>query len=287
MQNEIDVAIIGAGAAGLGAMQALKDSHLSAIILEARDRIGGRAHTVNLQGGIVFDEGCGWLHAADKNSFAPLAENLSFELCKERPPWEQHNNNASLPLTNREGFNAAIDSFYERLHRGSMEGPDRPASFWLEPGNRWNAAIDAASTYINGCELDQVSTRDIDAYVATGKNWRVTRGYGALVAAYGAFCNISFNTRVTLIDHANEFIRVETTRGVLQAKAVIVTVPTNLITNEALKFFPALPEKQEAAAGLPLGLANKVMLSIAGAEDLPADGYLNIALIGLRKVAIT
>ena len=49
--------------------------------------------------------------------------------------------------------------------------------------------IDAISTYINGCELDGVSILDMDAYEDTGINWRVRRGYGALMTAYAAPCN--------------------------------------------------------------------------------------------------
>ena len=55
--------------------------------------------------------------------------------------------------------------------------------------------IDAISTYINGCELDQVSILDMDAYEDTDINWRVRRGYGALVAAYGAACPLALNAR--------------------------------------------------------------------------------------------
>ena len=62
-------------------------------------------------------------------------------------------------------------------------GRDEPASLQLEPGNRWNPMIDAISTYINGAELDRVSILDMDAYEDTNLNWRVRRGYGALVAA--------------------------------------------------------------------------------------------------------
>jgi monoamine oxidase len=89
LPSEIDVAIIGAGAAGLGAARALENSALSMIVLEARDRVGGRGHTIIARGGITFDVGCGWLHSADRNSFAAIAEQLNFELDKVRPPWRE------------------------------------------------------------------------------------------------------------------------------------------------------------------------------------------------------
>ena len=53
--------------------------------------------------------------------------------------------------------------------------------------------IDAISTYINGVELDRVSILDMDAYEDTEINWRVRRGYGALIAAYGATCPLALN----------------------------------------------------------------------------------------------
>ena len=53
--------------------------------------------------------------------------------------------------------------------------------------------IDAISTYINGAELDRVSILDMDAYEDTEINWRVRRGYGALMAAYGAPCPLALN----------------------------------------------------------------------------------------------
>ncbi len=75
--------------------------------------------------------------------------------------------------------------------------------------------IDAISTYVNGCELDQVSLLDMDAYEDTGINWRVRRGYGALMAAYGAPCPLALNTQVTLIDHSGKRVRIETSKGTL------------------------------------------------------------------------
>jgi len=144
----------------------------------------------------------------------------------------------------------------------------------LEPGNRWNPMIDAISTYINGCELDQVSILDMDAYEDTNINWRARRGYGALIAAYGASCPLALNCAVSLIDHSGKRLRIETSVGTLTAGKVIVTVPTNLIADQAIRFHPALPEKLDAARGLPLGLADKVVLALDDAEALPKEGNL-------------
>jgi monoamine oxidase len=278
LPSEVDVAIIGAGAAGLGAARALANSGLSMIVIEARDRVGGRGHTILAAPNIIFDVGCGWLHSADQNSFVEIAERLNFEIDKGRPPWREQSFDAGFPPEERLDFINALDAFYERAHQAADEaaksGRDGAANICLQPGNRWNPMIDAISTYVNGCELDQVSILDMEAYEDTGINWRVRRGYGALMAAYGAGLPIALNTQVTRIDHSGARVRLETSQGTLSAGKVIVTVPTNLIADESIRFHPALPAKVDAARGLPLGLADKVVLALAEPEALPKDGNL-------------
>ena len=61
------------------------------------------------------------------------------------------------------------------------------------------------------------------------------------------------------------------------ADKVIVTVPTNLIADEAIRFHPPLPAKVDAARGLPLGLADKVTLALDEPEALPKEGNLRAA----------
>ena len=272
--SEVDIAIIGAGAAGLGAARALENSGLSLIVLEARDRVGGRGHTIMAAPDITFDVGCGWLHSADQNSFVQIAEQLNFEIDKTRPPWREQGFDAVFPPKERSDFIQALDEFYDRAEEAAKSGCDSAANACLEPGNRWNPMIDAISTYVNGAELDRVSILDMDAYEDTEINWRVRRGFGALMAAYGAPCPLALNTQVTLIDHSGPRVRIETSRGTLSAASVIVTVPTNLIADEAIRFHPALPAKIDAARGLPLGLANKVTLALEQPEALPKDGNL-------------
>ena len=168
------------------------------------------------------------------------------------PPWRERAYGKAFPQEDRDDFIRALDEFYDRAEAGrgdgNRDGRDEPANAILEPGNRWNPMIDAISTYINGCELDQVSILDMDAYEDTDLNWRVRRGYGALVAAYGASCPLALNCAVTLIDHSAKRVRLETSRGTLTADKVIVTVPTNLIADEAIRFIPRCRPKSTPRA---------------------------------------
>ena len=274
LPSSIDVAIIGAGAAGLGAARALADSGLSVAVLEARDRIGGRAWTIQAAPDVTFDLGCGWLHSADKNSFVAIAGQLGFAVNKELPPWRERAYGDTFPQSERDDFARALDEFYERAWEAAQRGDEGPAARCLEPGNRWNPMIHAISTYINGCELDSVSILDMDAYEDTDLNWRVRRGYGALIAVYGEPCTVVKNCNVTQIDHSGKRIRLNTSQGTLEADKVIVTVPTSLIADEAIRFSPALPTKVDAARGLPLGVDDKVMLALDEPEAFPKEGNL-------------
>jgi len=274
LPSDVDVAIIGAGAAGLGAAHALAGSGLSVVVLEARDRIGGRSHTIHPAPGLTFDLGCGWLHSADKNSFVAIAHRLGFIIDKTRAPWREQGFDAVFPRDQRLDFIGALDAFYDRAEAAAERPDDAPASTCLEPGNRWNPMIDAISTYINGVELDHVSLHDMNTYEDTEINWRLPSGYGALISAYGASCPVALNTQVTLIDHSGKRLRVETSRGTISTTKVIVTVPSSLIAKESIRFYPALLAKVDAARGLPLGLDNKVMLALDDGDVLPKDGAL-------------
>src|SRR5205085_8016011 len=87
VMSEVDVAVIGAGSAGIAAARHLVAAdRVSVLVLEARERAGGRAWTVEADG-IPMDLGCEWLHSADRNVLAPLAKQLGFGINERRPDW--------------------------------------------------------------------------------------------------------------------------------------------------------------------------------------------------------
>ena len=161
---------------------------------------------------------------------------------------------------------AALWALHERADALAESEPDRSLADLLEPGGRWNALLDAVSGYYSGAALARVSARDLGRYADDGVNWRVVEGYGADVAEHGAGLEVAFDCAVTRIDHGGRRIRLETTRGAVEADAAIVTLPSAVIAADEGLFAPALPDKTRAAAGLPLGHDDKLFLSLADAE---------------------
>ena len=79
-RSEVDIAVVGAGAAGIGAARRLVEARfVSVLVLEARDRVGGRVHTI-APSGFALDRGAEWLHSADRNPLSPLAQQLGFSI---------------------------------------------------------------------------------------------------------------------------------------------------------------------------------------------------------------
>ncbi len=272
--NDVDIVVIGAGAAGLAAARQLAQSHASFRVLEARMRSGGRAFTDSASG-YPIDHGCGWLHSADRNILRGLAEEAGFTIDRTLPAWGEQAFNKGFSADEQAAFSIAADEFIARVFDAAKAPNDRAAAQLFEPANRWNPLIDAVSCYMSGAELKHISVHDLARYEDTEVNWRIREGYGAAIQAVGgAHLPISFNCAVTEIDHSGTSIGIETPQGRIATRAVIVTVPTTLLRSRALRFRPDLPQKREAAEGLPLGVADKLFMAIDDPEDLPVDGHL-------------
>src|SRR5437764_4667848 len=142
LTSEVDVAVIGAGAAGIGAARRLRaGGRVSLLVVEGRERAGGRAWTVDA-GGHPADLGCEWLHSADRNVLVPLAERLGLALNRRRPDWTTRLSRSGETKEAEADWLRAREAHYWAIHRAAQEPEDRPASTVLEPGGRWNALFD-------------------------------------------------------------------------------------------------------------------------------------------------
>lgn len=274
--------VIGAGAAGIAAARRLFDSGADVSLLEASGRIGGRAHTVRV-GREALDLGCAWLHSADRNPWTRIALAEGFQIDRTLAHWREQWQDLGFPPADQEAYHEAYRRFSERA-TAYAGGPDRPLGDFIEPDNPWRPLIDAVSGYANGANLGAVSLHDWAAYehAAGDDNWRLAEGYGTLIAAHGKGLPVRLDSPVSLIDHRGSRLRLVTPHGVVEADRVIVAVPTPIIADGDLAFDPPIDAKRDAAAALPLGLADKIFLGIRG-DDYPRNAHL----IGNPRVACT
>lgn len=271
MGSFFDMVVIGAGAAGIGAGRRLAKAGVSFVLLEARNRVGGRALTLPLELG-ALDLGCGWLHSAERNVMTAMAEVMGFEVDRTKAPWERQSGAQGVSEQEQADFRKAFGRFENRIDEEAENGPPAPASHYLEPDCRWNALLNAVFSYISGAALDEIDARDYARYEDSGCNWRVRAGYGALIAALSADLPVMLETEARSIDHGGALVRVETSRGAVEARAVVVAIPTAHYAS--LAFTPDLPEKHEAANALPLGAAEKMYFAVEQPEEFPLDGHL-------------
>ena len=195
-----DVAVVGAGAAGVGAARRLASSPLSFVVLEAKDRVGGRAHTLTGRSGAGIDLGAGWLHSAEQNPWVAIAEAASFEIDRSRPAWERRLTGLNLSSADAKAFGEAFAAFEDRLEAAAAE-PDRPASELFDESTApWRPMLDAFSGAYNGAAFRDISVHDYAAYQPTEENWRLPRGYGALMQHAAEGLPIRLQTPVSRID---------------------------------------------------------------------------------------
>jgi len=273
LPDEIDVAVIGGGAAGIAAARTLIAAGRSALILEAADRPGGRAWTVEIAG-MPLDLGCGWLHSAERNPMVGVAGALGFAVDRSPSAWRAQYRALGFSKAEQQDAAAAFEAFTQRL-RDDPPRSDRAADALL-PGCRWNGWLEAVSSFINGAGLGQVSVADYLAYdeAASETNWRLPRGYGALVGAAARGLPIALGARVTAVDHRGPLLRLVTAGGTIAARAAIVAVPSGVLARGDIAFAPALDGWLDAASQLPLGLADKLFLHLAGPEEIAPDSHL-------------
>ena len=264
MSTDADVVIVGAGAAGIAAARRLATSGLSAMVLEATGRIGGRAWTCDVAG-LHLDLGCGWLHSADRNPWTRVAEAAGFAVDRRTPAWGRQYRDLGFSQAEQAAATQALTDWRRRM----MKTPPASdcAADALEPDGEWNAYIQAMSGFLTGAGLERISVADYIAYDAasTGCNWRAPAGYGSLVAAsLPRPIDLRLSTPVESIELNSRAVVLATPVGAVRARAAILTVSTAVLAGGTIMLPRGLDPWRDAAARLPLGRNEKLFLEIAG-----------------------
>jgi monoamine oxidase len=272
VSDRVDVAIVGGGAAGIAAARRLTELHRSVLLIEALPQLGGRARTIVAQG-MALDLGCGWLHSARRNVLATLAAAQGQELDRRKAAWQRQLNNLHFPLREQREAWAAFEKLGEQLHRDPPKSDS--AGDALAVDDRWRPFIDGVSSFINGTEIAQLSAADYLAYedAATDDNWRLPGGYGTFIGGLGAGIATALGTNVESLTQDTDIV-LQTNRGTIHARAAIVTVSTTVLAQGRIRFSPALSDHLHAASQVPLGLADKVFLSLADPAAVPEESHL-------------
>jgi monoamine oxidase len=271
---EADIVIVGAGAAGVGAARRLAGSGLSTWMLEATSRVGGRACTQEIRG-LDLDLGCGWLHSADRNSWAAIAKSAGLPLDQSRPAWRaQFRNLGFAPADQAEAWKA-FESWTQRL--ATIPPASDRAVDALDPTSPWNAHIRAIVSFISGASLEHLSAADYVAYDESSgeNNWRLRGGYGSLVAqSLPGETHLHLATPVESIAVTGRGVTVSTRSGAIDARAVILTVSSAVLAGETIKLPKELDAWRERARNLPLGLNEKLFLEIVGAAPFEPETHV-------------
>jgi monoamine oxidase len=266
--NEFDLVIIGAGAAGIAAAHAAHDAGLNTIVLEAQDRVGGRAFTDFETFRHPFDHGCQWLHSADVNPLTPLADRLGFRYHRAPIAHRIHDGHWWLSESAAADYEDMVSATYQRMELAGNDGKDVAAATCIDAGNRWARIFRQGFAPYISADPENASVYNLSRYADSGENWPIEGGFGSLIATLAQDLRRAVEVRLSCpvksVDWGDRAVMVGTLDGMLFARAVVITVSTTVLASERLKFFPLLPDwKLEAIAKTQLGFAEKVAFEFA------------------------
>ena len=281
---DVDVVIIGAGSAGLSAATDLIAQGKSVVVVEAANRIGGRAYTDTTTFGVPFDHGCSWVMGPKNMAYVEMAKEWGYTLHNHMNADEAFfvdGREASSEQSDQLGY--AWSKFEAALAKVGRSGRDIAASevvpqdieFMGNP-QTWTGPLDWA------VDLTDLSTQDYWNSEDAGSNFLIKEGYGTLVAQMGADIPVKLNNSVSKVDWSGNGVTVETSNGNIRAKCCVITTSPGVLNSGAIEFKPGLPDwKQQAIQNLPMGLLAKITLEFDGERfGLKPNQFLSYAVPG-------
>ena len=272
------VVVIGAGLAGLSVARTLHDAGQAVVVLEARDRLGGRIHTSRLWPDMPMDLGASWIHGIQGNPITTLAREAGAS-------WVSTSYRASLALSERGELVEPDTSLPERLLRQATQAAERRTSDtslmaalralsqWarLTPLQRQRLMhhINATLEQEYGGAADELSAwHGSDSHSFAGDDVLFPQGFHQVVQHAARGLDVRVSAPVASVAPG----RVVLANGQsLSAKAVVVTVPLGVLQAGRLRFeTPLSSERTRAIETLRMGLLNKCWLRF-DAVRWPAD----------------
>lgn len=273
MTDETDILIIGAGAAGLAAARELSAANFNVIVLEARDRIGGRIHThLDSQLSAPVELGAEFVHGKPPEMLK-LAERAGVKLI-QLPNTHWYFRNALLSQSHE--FWSDIEAVNNELAK--YKGHDESFAEFLDEYSRKHKVDDVraiATLFVEGfhaARADRISvlglakTNEAAAEIDDEKQFRPAGGYRPIVewlhseaVAHGA--SFRLQTVVREIAWSAGAVTVTSDAGEqFKARRLIVTLPLGVLQRNEVTFTPRLVAKEEAAGKLAVGQVVKVVL---------------------------
>lgn len=272
-----DVIVVGAGLSGLAAGNKLTQNNQSVLVLEAKNRVGGRINT-NHDFSVPVDLGASWAHDLPNNQlakdFSDVLELLPFSDLLDQ--FEDHvAYDQFYKLQNLEALNR-IKNFVRHFFKEINNTRNKTLSSTLENLNSINIHQDKLPIIKKwlenllacwaGDELAKIHPQLWKGMTEEGDMSYVLNGFDQVINKLTKNIDIQLNSPVKLINYAQtknkKYITIETTNhSIYKAKKVIVTLPIGVLKSESCNFVPKLPvEKQQAIKQIGNGILNKAVL---------------------------
>lgn len=273
----MQVIVVGAGIAGLTAADAARCAGAEVLVVEGRDRIGGRIRTLPLGPGKI-DLGGAWVHNPTGN---PVAESLTAAGIETRNDgafggrmavWADGWVDAPGATTVAAVLQADWDPAEARAATGSDRFVDGVEWFLADRGLEGHLGELARFTLlwliaplVSAGPPDRVSLAGAAAYAeGGGGNLVPAGGYGALVDVLAVGLDVRLGVTVTRIEHGDAEVSVVTDQGVFEGDRAIVTLPLGVLRAGAVVFDPPLDgEHAGAVERLAMGTLEKVVFRFA------------------------
>jgi monoamine oxidase len=270
-----DVAIVGAGAAGIGAARAILAAGRTVTVLEAQDRAGGRAFTNRALDGMVFDEGAAYLESATRNPLTAHAQRLGLRTQAHDPDEWIYADAVRASAAVQRDYAAACDEVLEILERSRAASGAQALAPFLRSNPLGRTAAMSMVVADDGVDLEDLCLADWGKREGGSPYRAVDGGMGTFVQALAKGLPVSTGTAVSHVRGTASGFALETNRGTIAAKAVIVTVSPAVLASGAIRFTPDLPQGiRSAAADLQMGHLEKVAFSFATPKALPDTEFL-------------